>query len=74
MRAGDRVKFRINSKAWKSCGLSPNAQGIVVDIYRAAMRGYLKIDVRFDGTMRSERGIDIEEMEVVREPPISPTR
>jgi hypothetical protein len=74
MRAGDRVRFRASSKAWRSHGLNPDAQGIVVDIYRAAMRGDLKVDVRFGKEMIPERGIDIDELERVPEPAQPPSR
>src|SRR6185312_11711748 len=63
MKAGDRVRFRAGSKAWRSHGVTREAQGIVVEIYRAAMRGELKVDVRFGKDMKVERGIDIEELE-----------
>jgi hypothetical protein len=48
----------------------------VVEIYRAAMRGDLKVDVRFGKDMNIERGIDIDELERVPEPkpPLSPMR
>jgi hypothetical protein len=69
MKAGDRVRFRATSKAWRSHGLTPEAQGIVVEIYRAAMRGDLKVDVRFGKDMRIERGIDIDELERVPDQP-----
>lgn len=76
MKAGDRVRFRASSRAWRSHGLSPEAQGIVVEIYRAAMRGDLKVDVRFGKDMNVERGIDIDELERVPDPkpPLSPMR
>lgn len=76
MKAGDRVRFRASSRAWRSHGLSPEAQGIVVEIYRAAMRGDLKVDVRFGKDMNVERGIDIDQLERVPEPkpPPSPMR
>jgi hypothetical protein len=74
MKAGDRVRFRASSKAWRSHGLSPDAQGIVVDIYRAAMKGDLKVDVRFGKDMSPERGFDINEFERVPDPAPSPSR
>jgi hypothetical protein len=73
MRAGDRVKFRPTSKAWRSHGLNPNAQGVVVEIYRAAIRGDLKVDVRFGKDMNIERGIDIDELETIHDPPPAPS-
>jgi hypothetical protein len=42
---------------------------VVVEIYRAAIRGDLKVDVRFGKDMDIERGIDIDELETIREPP-----
>jgi hypothetical protein len=74
MKAGDRVRFRATSKAWRSHGLSPNAQGVVVDIYRAAIKGDLKVDVRFGKDMNVERGFDIDEFERIQDPPPSPQR
>jgi len=74
MKSGDRVRFRATSKAWRSHGLYPEAQGIVVEIYRAAIRGDLKVDVRFGKDMKIERGIDIDELERVPDPPKSPSR
>jgi hypothetical protein len=72
MKAGDRVRFRATSKAWRSHGLTPNAQGVVVEIYRAAIRGDLKVDVRFGKDMNVERGIDVDELERIVDPPPSP--
>jgi len=72
MRAGDRVRFRAASRAWRSHGLTPGAQGVVVEIYRAAIRGDLKVDVRFGKDMNVERGIDIDELERIPDPPPSP--
>jgi hypothetical protein len=66
MKAGDRVKFRATSKAWRSRGLTADAQGTVMEIYRAAIRGDLKVDVRFGDGIEVERGIDIEELETIR--------
>jgi hypothetical protein len=74
MKSGDRVRFRATSKAWRSHGLSPEAQGVVVEIYRAAMRGDLKVDVRFGKDMNVERGIDIDELERVPDPPPAPKK
>jgi hypothetical protein len=74
MKAGDRVRFRATSKAWRSHGLVPTAQGVVVEIYRAAIRADLKVDVRFGKDMKVERGIDIEELERIPDPPPSPQR
>jgi hypothetical protein len=48
--------------------VGPEAQGVVVEIYRAAMRGDLKVDVRFGKEMNVERGIDIGELERVPDP------
>ena len=74
MRAGDRVRFRASSRAWRSHGLTPEAQGLIMEIYRAAIRGDLKADVRFGKDMNVERGIDVDELERVpdKAPPPSP--
>jgi hypothetical protein len=74
MKSGDRVRFRATSKAWRSHGLTPQAQGVVVEIYRAPIKGDLKVDVRFGKDMKMERGIDIDELERVPDPPKSPSR
>jgi hypothetical protein len=68
MKAGDMVKFRSGSKAWKSRGFAAESQRMVVDLYRAAVRGLLKVDVCFGSAGEIERGIDIEELERVPAP------
>jgi hypothetical protein len=69
MKAGDRVKFRAGAKGWKSRGLAAdNAEGSVIELYRAPPRGHIKVDVRFDGSETVERGIDVEDLETVRHP------
>jgi hypothetical protein len=66
MNIGDRVKFRRESKAWMHYGLQPEARGFVVKIYRDPdARGGQKVDVRFPGPGEPERGIDIDELEVL---------
>jgi len=66
MMVGDRVKFRRASKAWKYYGLEPDAKGCVVEVHRdAEARGGWRVDVRFPGTAEPERGIEIEELEVI---------
>ncbi|MFI4995025.1 MAG: hypothetical protein ACHQAQ_04480 [Hyphomicrobiales bacterium] len=68
MRTGDRVRFRVTSKAWRSRALAPDAQGIVVDIYRTAVKAEIKVDVRFGKEMQIERGINVDELERIPEP------
>lgn len=72
MKAGDRVRFRGGSRGWKSRGLDPAACGLVVDLYRVPPFGEIKADVRFAATAAPERGISVDELEVVREfePPL----
>ena len=68
MKVGDRVKFRRGSTAWKQYGLEPDAKGYVVEIYRdPEARSECKVDAKFPGTHEPERGIDADELEVVRE-------
>ena len=72
MKAGDRVRFRGASRGWKSRGLDPAACGFVVDLYRVPPFGEIKADVRFAPATAPERGILVDELEVVREfePPL----
>jgi hypothetical protein len=66
MKVGDRVKFRRESKAWKSYGLEPDAKGYVVEIFQdPETRGGNRVDVRFPGTGEPEHGIDTEELEIL---------
>ena len=66
MKTGDSVKFRRESKAWMHYGLEPGARGVVVKMYGDAdARGGRKVDVSFPGVPEPERGIDIEELEVL---------
>jgi len=74
MRAGDRVRFRAASRAWRAHGLAEPAQGVVLDIYRAALRGDLKVDVRFAEMVQPICGIDIDALEIVREGDAQPGR
>jgi hypothetical protein len=67
MKVGDRVRFRTTSKAWRSRGLDPKAQGIVMDLHRAPMSGELKVDVRFGPSTVTELAIPIEDVERVPE-------
>jgi hypothetical protein len=43
-----------------------------MEIYRAAIRGDLKADVRFGKDMNIERGIDVDELERVPDKPFPP--
>lgn len=67
MKAGDRVRCRGGSRAWKSRGLDAEARGFVVDLYRVPPFGEIKADVRFAQAAAPERGIAIEELEVIRD-------
>ena len=65
MRAGDQVRFRDQSQAWKARGLTPEARGIVVDLYRVPPRGDIRADVRF-GVATVERGLDVDDLQTDR--------
>jgi hypothetical protein len=39
-----------------------------INLYRAPPRGYIKVDVKFDGSETVERGIDVDDLETVRHP------
>jgi hypothetical protein len=66
MRVGDRVKFRMGSRAWIALGLPPDMRGEVVDTFRdPADRGVQTADVRFPDSDTPRRGIDSDELEVI---------
>jgi hypothetical protein len=67
MKAGDRVRFRDGSRAWKSRGLDAAARGFVVDLYRVPPFGEIKADVRFAAMTAPERGISVDDLEVLKE-------
>ncbi|SDR11683.1 hypothetical protein SAMN05444161_1696 [Rhizobiales bacterium GAS191] len=72
MKAGDRVRFRDGSRAWRSRSLDAAARGRVVDLYRVPPLGEIKADVRFDSMTAPERGISVDDLEVLKdaEPPV----
>jgi hypothetical protein len=74
MKVGDQVRFRATSKAWRSRGLNPGAQGTVTDLYRAPMTRELKVDVRFGPDGVTELAILVEDMERITDEAISSFR
>lgn len=68
MKAGDRVKFRAGTRAWKVRGLAADAEGFVVELYRTPPKGAIKVDGKFDGSTQIERGIDVEDLVTVGKP------
>jgi hypothetical protein len=67
MRVGDRVRFRDDSRAWRSRGLDPAARGRVMELYRVPPLGEIKADVRFDTMTAPERGLSVEDLEVLKD-------
>ena len=65
MKAGDRVRFRSGSTAWKPRGLNPDARGTALELYRTPLRGDIMVDVRFGDESGIERGIPVADLEVV---------
>lgn len=66
MNVGDRVRFRSGSKAWKVHGLEPDTKGYVTEVYgNSDVVGAQMADVRFSGWPEPERGILVDDLEVV---------
>ncbi|MFI5015327.1 MAG: hypothetical protein ACHQAY_23575 [Hyphomicrobiales bacterium] len=66
MKIGDHVRFRRQSRAWQGHGLEPDAKGYVTEIYGDPDVGEMCLaDVMFSGWPEPERGIRIDELEIV---------
>jgi hypothetical protein len=66
MNVGDCVRFRRGSKAWKIHGLEPDTKGYVTEVYgHSEVVGAQMADVRFSGWPEPERGILVDDLEVV---------
>lgn len=66
MKIGDRVRFRKELRAWQRHGLEPDAKGYVAEIYGDPdARDRCIADVKFSGWPEPERGIRVEELEIV---------
>jgi len=67
MKVGDRVRFRVGTKAGIFNGVEPEARGTVVEVYsNAQAKGAYKVDVSFAGSKEINRAIDVAELDIVR--------